>query len=93
LFKFLLVIFLSVSAMFMSGCAGPSGPKYQDVRSYSEGVAAVKAPNGRWGFINNNQQWVIQPRFEEAKDFQSGKAAVKLNGKWGFINKRGDWLS
>ncbi|WP_083758072.1 WG repeat-containing protein [Polaromonas naphthalenivorans] len=31
-------------------------------------------------------------RFEDARAFQAGKAAVKHNGKWGFINKRGDWL-
>ena len=29
--------------------------------------------------------------FEEAKPFQTGRAAVKQNGKWGFVNKRGDW--
>ena len=52
----------------------------------------MQVSNGKWGFINEKQQWVIQPKFEDAKEFQNGKAAAKLNGKWGFINKRGEWL-
>ena len=54
-------------------------------------MAAVQAGNGKWGFVNERQQWVIEPRFEEVKAFQTGRAAVKQNGKWGFINKRGEW--
>jgi hypothetical protein len=82
---------LSISLLTLSGC-GASGPRYQNVRSYSEGLAAVQQSNGRWGFINERQEWVIPARFEDAKEFQNGKAAAKLNGKWGFINKRGEWL-
>lgn len=69
-----------------------TGPKYRNVRSFSEGLAPVQAQSGRWGFINERQEWVIQPRFDEAKEFQDGKAAVRQNAKWGFINKRGEWL-
>jgi len=69
-----------------------AGPKFQNVRSYSEGLAPVQISNRRWGFVNERQQWVIQPRFEDAREFQGGKAAVRQSGKWGFINKRGEWL-
>ncbi|MRR51463.1 MAG: WG repeat-containing protein [Rhodocyclaceae bacterium] len=69
-----------------------TGPKYRNVRSYSEGLAPVQTPGGRWGFVNERQEWVIQPKFEDAREFQGGKAAVRQNGKWGFINKRGEWL-
>ena len=82
---------LSISLLTLGGC-GSSGPKYQNVRSFSEGLAPVQASGGKWGYINERQQFVIPPRFDDAKEFQSGKAAVKLNGKWGFINKRGEWL-
>lgn len=81
----------SISMLSMSGCGSP-GPRYENVRSYSEGLAAVQLNNGRWGFINENQSWVIPARFDDAKEFKNGKAAVKLNGKWGFINKRGEWM-
>ena len=62
------------------------------IRSYSEGLAPVQTANGRWGYVDAQQRWIIQPRFDDAKEFQSGRAAVRQNGKWGFINKRGEWL-
>lgn len=81
---------LTASLLVLGACSSP-GPKYRNVSSYSEGLAAVQHSGGKWGFVNERQEWVIQPRFEEVKAFQSGRAAVKQNGKWGFVNKRGDW--
>jgi hypothetical protein len=37
-------------------------------------------------------QWVISPRFDDAREFQSGKAAAKQRGRWGFIDRKGEWL-
>ena len=82
---------LAAALLTLSGCGSAPGPKYRNVSSYSEGLAAVQAANGKWGFVNERQHWVIAPNFEEAKPFQTGRAAVKQNGKWGFVNKRGDW--
>lgn len=87
-----IVVALVISLLTLGGCGAPRGPKYQNVRSFSEGLAPVQASNGKWGYINESQQFVISPRFEDAKEFQSGKAAVKANSKWGFINRRGEWL-
>lgn len=83
---------LSVSLLSLSACGTTKGPKYQNVRSFSEGLAPVQASNGRWGYINTNNHWVIPAKFEDAQEFKSDRAAVKLNNKWGFINKRGEWL-
>lgn len=84
-------VMLSISMLSLTACGSPNGPRYKEERSFSEGVAPVQAHNGRWGYINNKNQWIIPARFEDAKDFKDGRAAVKSNGKWGFINKRGDW--
>lgn len=75
----------------VAGCAAPRGPQYQNVRSFSEGLAPVQASNGKWGYINTSDQFVINPKFEDAQEFKNARAAVKLNGKWGFINKQGVW--
>ena len=83
---------ISASFLALTGCETPRGPKYQDVKAYSEGLAPAKKAAGKWGYINDKQVWVIQPRFQDAKEFSGGKAAVQFNGKWGFINKRGEWL-
>ncbi len=89
--KPLAIATLTASLLLLGACGSP-GPKYRNVGAYSEGLAPVQVSAGQWGFINERQEWVIQPRFEDARAFQAGKAAVKKNGKWGFINKRGDWL-
>ena len=78
--------------LFLLTACQSTGPKYRNVRSFSEGLAPVQAQGGRWGFINERQEWVIQPRFDDAQEFRGGKAAVRQSGKWGFINKRGEWL-
>lgn len=89
--KAIIIVTISAFIFSVSGCES-TGPRFRNVRHYSEGLAPVQAASGKWGFINDKQQWVIQPRFEDANEFQTGKAAVKQNGKWGFINRRGEWL-
>ena len=46
---------------------------------------------GKWGFIDKQGKWVIQPRFDAADIFSDGLAAVRIGddktGKWGFIDK------
>ena len=81
------------TALFIAclcACSAP-GPQYRNVGKFSEGLAPVQAQSGKWGFINQRQEWVIQPHFDEAREFQDGKAAAKQSGKWGFINKQGNW--
>lgn len=85
------IVMLFLAALSLPAC-GTTGPKYRNVRSYSEGLAPVQSSNGRWGYIDEQQRWVIPPRFEEGREFQGGRAAVRQNGRWGFINKRGAWL-
>lgn len=87
----ILAILMAVSIVGLTACESTRGPRYQNVRSYSEGVAPVQTNNGKWGYINTQNQLVIPARFEDAKEFKDGRAAVKLNGRWGFINKRGEW--
>jgi len=91
MFKTIAAAIVAIALAGMAGCGSAPGPRYQDVASFSEGLAGVKAANGRWGFINKNNVMVIAPRFEEVKEFKDGKAAAKMNGRWGFINKRGEW--
>lgn len=91
MFKMIASAMLSVCLFSLSGCGGPSGPRFQNVGSFNEGVAPVQTATGKWGYINQNNMFVIPARFEDAKEFKNNRAAVKLNGKWGFINKSGEW--
>lgn len=54
--------------------------KYDDVKDFSEGKAAVKL-RGRWGYIDKNGNELTPFQYAEAGDFSNGKATVILNGK------------
>ncbi|MDR3158667.1 MAG: WG repeat-containing protein [Zoogloeaceae bacterium] len=88
-----MIMTLLASLLFtLAACNGTRGPKYRAVRPYSEGLAPVQSQNGKWGYIDKQQRWVIQPRFDDAKEFQDGRAPACQNKKCGFINRRGEWL-
>lgn len=46
---------------------------------------------GKWGFIDHSGNVVIQPKFEEVRQFSENFAAFKDagNGKWGYVNRDG----
>lgn len=44
----------------------------------------------KWGYINEDGSFVIQPQYESADRFQpSGLAQISENGKWGLIDRAG----
>jgi len=56
---------------------------------FTQGLAPVKL-DGKWGFINEKCNLVIQNVYSEAKTFSKDQlAAVKSNNKWGFIDLKG----
>ena len=63
----------------------------EKVISFSEGLSRG-LKDGKYGFLNNKGEWVIQPTLQGARDFKNGFAGAKLNGKWGIINKKGEWI-
>ncbi len=64
--------------------------RFQGVRDFSEGLAAVEK-DGKWGFINTHGKFSVQPRFEAARSFNEGLAAAKSDGRWGYLDHAGSW--
>lgn len=50
--------------------------QYEDVRSFSDRVAAVQY-GGEWGYINKYNTMVIEPQFAQAEPFFNGNSLVK----------------
>jgi len=46
---------------------------------------------GKYGYIDKNGNWVIQPTFTEAMPFKNGYARIKSFDKngWNYIDKNG----
>ena len=70
---------------------------YQSVKEFSDGLAAVKNKEGKWGYINSKGEEVIPCKFEledekwESVDrFQDGLAKIHKGGKWSLINRQGE---
>jgi len=70
---------------------------------FSEGLCAVRFGydpnkkdefnNGKYGYINKIGKVVINPIFDGAKSFKSGKAVVEIDGKSFLIDKSGNRIS
>jgi len=58
-------------------------------RSFSDGLAAVQAGNGLWGYMDKNGIERISPQFTLAWSFGEGVAAAYHDGKCGFIDLTG----
>ena len=71
---------------------------YASIGSFNDGLARVAKLNVNshhsgdqlWGFIDTNFQEVIPLKYEGAKGFDKGLAAVKKDGKWGYIDTQGN---
>lgn len=58
--------------------------QYEDARSFSHGFAAVRT-GGKWGYIDENNNQIVEPKFDEATSISEvGSAAVK-QGEWMLI--------
>lgn len=74
--------------------------------SFSDGLmkaAILRNPNNiqqSWGFLNRDNQWIVQPVYDYVENFSEGIALVntgskglsQAGGKWGFVNTKGELL-
>ncbi len=52
--------------------------------------------SGKYGYIDKQGHYVVNPQFDDAKQFSEGLAAVRIGdyrtGKWGFIDIQGHYV-
>ncbi len=63
---------------------------FEAAKAFPEDGYAAVCQNGKWGFINQTGELVIDCQFEDARSFSNGYAAVCQNGKWGFVDVTGN---
>ena len=64
--------------------------RYVEVRSFSEGRAAVRSGD-KWGFVDRAGREVVRSQFAESGDFHDGLAWIRSEkaGRAGYIDKSG----
>ena len=64
---------------------------YNDAAEFSLGLAPVQVKKGdKYGYINKDFSWAIEPRFLSATPFfKEGVACVKFENSWGLIDTKG----
>lgn len=79
-------LILSLMSLFaLSNCSVVDGLK-GDEKESPETLHPVLL-NGKWGFINNSGNMVIEPDYDEARDFSYGFAAVRQGTTWGYVSE------
>jgi hypothetical protein len=61
----------------------------QVVAQPSELLTPFRRSDGKWGYVNADHCWVIEPRFDSAFQFKEGLAGVRIGNRWGFIDQAG----
>lgn len=65
---------------------------YSGVRDFSEGLAAVRIgnwANGKWGFINDAGELIIDYRLEQPRKCMGGMIKAVIDGEWVYIDRTG----
>lgn len=76
-----------------SGYVSPTGVKVASILwPFSGGMSqALSVDNGRYGYLNADGQWQLQPQYAYADQFVNGLAVATLDSGSGMIDTRGNW--
>jgi hypothetical protein len=63
---------------------------FDNIKIFKEGLAAA-CIDGQWGFINQQGEFVIEPKYYDVSNFSQGLAAISYSkhNTIGYINKKG----
>lgn len=66
-----------------------SDQNYDVVKAFETNGMCAVCVEGRWGYIDEEENLLIPYEYEEANPFSNGYAAVCENGVWGYIDENG----
>lgn len=53
----------------------------------------VKYQDFKYGYVDGSGQWIIEPKFDYANDFENDLGLVRLNDKYGLIDRGGNYIT
>jgi len=71
---------------------GSNVPRYVKKDFDAVAIADYYGELDKVGYIDKEGDFVIEPKFDDAKDFYEGLAPVKVGRKWGYIDKTGEFV-
>jgi len=68
------------------------GTMFLGVGYFNGGIAWARTVNNKIGFIDKTGNWVIEPVFDSAREFDTVSGLAKVHGKegWGYVNMKGE---
>ena len=67
------------------------GKELNNIEVYTKNKLFAKKENGKWGFVDNANNVVVDYKYDNVTEFNEyGYAGVKKDGKWGSINEQGN---
>jgi hypothetical protein len=85
------ILCFCVFFMMVSCQNDPQGTNTKQIR-LDPVLEDYESPDRKIGFMDTVGQMVIEPQYDEVRDFQSGRAAVNYHGLWGYIEPSGKWV-
>lgn len=88
----LLFLMLDTSAFALGEYEIIDMSEFENVMGFSEGFCAVQDKSTlRWGYIDENKNWVIEPQFRNGSWFKNANCATNtIDGETVVINKKGE---
>lgn len=68
-----------------------TGKEVQNKQVLSNQTLFAKEKDGKWGFVDSSDNFVIENKYDKVTDFNSyGFAGIKLANKWGVVDRNGN---
>ncbi|GAA0116134.1 WG repeat-containing protein [Clostridium senegalense] len=83
--KIFITFFFIFSITLLYGCENKNF-NFENAFDFKDGVARVET-NKKFGYINKEGNFIINPKYEDALDFSNKFAWVKKDNLWGCIDK------
>lgn len=88
---------LSKNVFTLSREAERAGYEWDNKQELGHWLYPIREPrSGYWGWVNFKGEWVIDPTFEDGKEFiytwNNRTAPAKMDGRWGCIDHTGQFV-